>query len=199
MAALVGFLRRQGYLPGTENGYQPDSISAVTFYRIGGMEERLILTRDTSPWTLEAQSADENGNWISHGEAMPVRDFVVELQTAANDGVMAGEVGGAEDKVWPVFGAALNDALRQSHGWVARLDNTSNDNGNQTILIGSEATGVQRRLTFAINGPDRGAATLEMLSHGEPSEWLPLDEGRLTSMLRTKDAALAIARFLRLA
>ncbi|MEO0392540.1 MAG: hypothetical protein AAF213_04745 [Pseudomonadota bacterium] len=195
MAALVGFLRRHGYLPGTENGYQPANDSAVIFYRLGRTDERLSLRRDVEPWTITMATRDEQGIWHSTGEGQAVRDFVVELQTLTNN-TNSGE---AADTIWPMFGNALNDALQKSYGWTARLDHTSDDGAEQIIHIGSEATGVQCRLTLAIKGAKEGDATLEMLSHGEPSEWLPLDQARVPSLLRAKDSATAVAQFLRLA
>jgi len=195
MSALVGFLRRHGYLPGTENGYQPANDSAVIFYRLGRSDQRLSLRRDLEPWTITSATRDENGIWQSDAEPQAVRDFVVELQTAANN-MASGE---AVDTIWPLFGAALNDALRKSYGWVARLEHTSEDGSQQVIMIGSEATGVQCRLTLGITGDKDGDATLEMLSHGAPSEWLPLDNTRVAKLLRAKDPVKAVAEFLRLA
>lgn len=194
MSALVGFLRRHGYLPGTENGYQPANDSAVIFYRLGRSDQRLSLRRDLEPWTITSATRDANGIWHSDSEPQAVRDFVVELQTSANE--MAG---GKHGDIWPMFGSALNDALRKSYGWVARLEHTSADGSQQVIMIGSEATGVQCRLTLAIGGDKTGDATLEMLSHGEPSEWLPLDSARISDLVRTKDRIQAVATFLRLA
>lgn len=194
MSALAGFLRRQGYLPGTENGYQPANDSAVTFYRLGGDDTRLTLRRDLEPWTITVQRRSEAGTWQQVGEPQPVREFVVEMQTAANDARNNGE---AED-MWAQFGSALNDALRKSYGWVARLDLSGDDADHQTMVIGSQTTGMQCRLIIAIGGDNAGEATMEMLSHGEPSEWLPLDKTRIASLLRQKDAATAVAQFLRL-
>ena len=196
MSALVGFLRRHGYFPGTENGYQPANDSAVIFYRLGRTHERLSLRRDVEPWTITIATRDDAGLWHADGEPRAVRDFVVELQTSAND-TSSGE---DADTVWPLFGNALNEALRKSYGWIARLDQTSDDSGTeQTIHIGSEATGIQCRLILAIDGVKEGDATLEMLSHGEPSEWLPLDHSKVATLLRAKDSAQAVAQFLRLA
>lgn len=195
MSALAGFLRRMGYLPGTENGYQPANDSAVTFYRLGGDDTRLVLRRDMEPWTVMAQTRNDAGIWEQAMEPQPVREFIVEMQTVANNDRMNGEA----DDIWAVFGTALNDALRKSYGWVARLDLSRDDTMHQTMMIGSQTTGIQCRLIITIAGDDKGKATLEMLSHGEPSEWLTLDKTRITTLLRSKDTAMAVAQFLRLA
>jgi hypothetical protein len=187
LTALVGFLRRQGYLPGQEM----ETGNFYHFYRLGAHDRRLTLNYDDAPWTMVQEQRLDDGLWVAMAPAQTVRDFVIDIQSAANDS--------ERETVWPVLGTALNEVLRHSHGWIARLDESTNDNRKQTILLGTEAHGVQRRLTVALTGPNRGEATLEMLSHGSPSEWLPLDRSRLTTILRAKDASEAVATFLRLA
>ena len=189
MTALEGFLRRQGYL----SGHEVMDGENVVFYRLGSPDRRIVLNGEQAPWTLTSEQQDQDGQWVALAPAKPVRDYVIDVQSAAND------VDADAEPVWPVLGATLNDVLRQSHGWIAEMDESSNDNNRQTILFGTSGRGVERRLILWLAGPQRGEAMLEMLSHGEPSEWLPLDHSRLPSLLRSKNAATAVAEFLRLA
>jgi len=69
LTALVGFLRRQGYLPGQDM----ETGNFYHFYRLGAHDRRLTLNYDDAPWTMVQEQRLDDGLWVAMAPAQTVR------------------------------------------------------------------------------------------------------------------------------